>query len=65
MYAYEPESWDSLIPRMMMMKEDKHFDGLELCGGFGFLCHGYGSAYTSGQTAGLLTFKDMMDKGEI
>ena len=64
-YGYEPESWDSLIPRMMSMQEEKHFDGLEFCGGFAFRCHGYSSSFMSGQTAALLTFRDMMEKGEV
>jgi phytoene dehydrogenase-like protein len=64
-YAYEPEPWDSLIPRMMCMNDDKHFDGLEFCGGFAFRCHGYSSALLSGQTAALLTVRDMMEKGEL
>jgi prolycopene isomerase len=62
-YGYEPEPWDSLIPRMMMMQEDdKHFDGLEFCGGNAFRCHGYSSSVKSGQTAALLTLRDM-DRG--
>ena len=64
-YGYEPEPWDSLIPRMMSMQDEKHFDGLEFCGGYAFRCHGYSSSFMSGQTAALLTFRDMMEKGEV
>ena len=64
-YGYEPEPWDSLIPRMMSMKDDKHFDGLEFCGGYAFRCHGYSSSVKSGQTAALLTWRDLIGKGEI
>jgi phytoene dehydrogenase-like protein len=64
-YGYEPESWDSLIPRMMMMQDDKHFDGLEFCGGNAFRCHGYSSSLMSGQTTALLTLRDLIEKGEI
>ncbi|MBW1685166.1 MAG: NAD(P)/FAD-dependent oxidoreductase [Deltaproteobacteria bacterium] len=63
-YGYEPEPWDSLIPRMMMMGDDKHFDGLEFCGGFAFRCHGYSSAFMSGQTAALLTLRDLIEAGK-
>jgi prolycopene isomerase len=63
-YGYEPEPWDSLIPRMMMMGDDKHFDGLEFCGGFAFRCHGYSSAVMSGQTAALLTLRDLIEEGK-
>jgi prolycopene isomerase len=62
-YGYEPEPWDSLIPRMMMMLgDDKHIDGLGFCGGNAFRCHGYSSAVKSGETAALLTLRDM-DRG--
>ncbi len=64
-YGYEPEPWDSLIPRMMMMGDDKLFEGLEFCGGFAFRCHGYSSAFMSGQTAALLTLRDMMEEGRV
>ena len=47
------------------MQDDKHFDGLEFCGGNAFRCHGYSGSLLSGQTAALLTFKDMIEKGEI
>jgi prolycopene isomerase len=62
-YGYEPEPWDSLIPRMMMMGNDKHFEGLEFCGGFAFRCHGYSSSFMSGQTAALLTLRDLAEEG--
>jgi phytoene dehydrogenase-like protein len=61
-YGYEPESWDSLIPRMMMLQEDSHLNGLQFCGGSAFRCHGYSSSFMSGQTAALLTLRDM-DRG--
>jgi phytoene dehydrogenase-like protein len=64
-YAYEPESWDSVMPRMMCMNDEKHFDGLEFCGGFAFRCHGYNSSLLSGQTAALLAVRDMIAKGEL
>ena len=64
-YGYEPEPWDSLIPRMMSMQDDHHFDGLEFCGGYAFRCHGYSSSFMSGQTAALLTFRDMLENGEV
>jgi len=64
-YGYEPEPWDSLMPRMMMLGDDKHFDGLDFCGGFAFRCHGYSSSVLSGQTAGLIALRDMMEEGII
>jgi phytoene dehydrogenase-like protein len=64
-YGYEPEPWDSLIPRMMTMQDDAPFDGLQFCGGYAFRCHGYSSALMSGPVTALLTFRDMIEKGEI
>jgi len=63
-YGYEPDSWDSLIPRMMAMGEEKYIQGLEFCGGYNFRCHGYSSSFMSGQVAGLLTLQSLMaEKG--
>ena len=63
-YGYEPEPWDSLIPRMMTLR-DLPFDGLQFCGGYAVRCHGYSSALMSGPTSALLTFQDMIEKGEV
>ena len=43
-YGYEPEPWDSLMPRLMSLKDDQHFEGLQFCGGFAFRCHGCSSS---------------------
>jgi phytoene dehydrogenase-like protein len=62
-YGYEPEPWDSLIPRLMMMlDEDRHIDGLQFCGGHAFRCHGYNNSTKSGQATALLALRDM-DRG--
>jgi prolycopene isomerase len=59
-YGYEPEPWDSLIPRLMMMlEEDQYIDGLRFCGGYAFRCHGCNNSTKSGQTAALLALRDM------
>jgi len=59
-YGYEPESWDSIMPRLMMIN-DLHVKGLRFCGGFAFRCHGYGTSYLSGNTTGLLTYRDSLE----
>jgi len=64
-YGYEPEPWDSFIPRLMAMNDEKHIEGLEFCGGYGKRCHGYSSSLKDGETAGLLTLLDLMKKGVI
>jgi prolycopene isomerase len=64
-YGYEPDPWDSFIPRLMSMNDEKHIEGLEFCGGFGKRCHGYSSALKDGETAGLLTLQDLIKRGEL
>ena len=64
-YGYEPDSWDSFIPRLMAMNDEKHIEGLEFCGGFGKRCHGYSSSLKDGETAGLLTLRDLFQKGVL
>ncbi len=64
-YGYEPEPWDSIIPRLMMMADDRYVEGLEFTGGYGFRGHGYSSSLMSGPTVALITYRDMLEKGEI
>jgi phytoene dehydrogenase-like protein len=64
-YGYEPEPWDSIIPRLMMMADDRYFDGLEFTGGYSFRGHGYSSSFMAGPTVALITYRDMLEKGEI
>ena len=61
-YGYEPEPWDSLLPRMMSLTAPKPVGGLEFCGGYAFRCHGYSSSFMSGQTAGLLTLQSLINE---
>jgi len=63
-YGYEPESWDSVIPRLMMMGQDKYIKGLEFAGGFGRRAHGYGSTISDGYTSALLTLQELIKEGE-
>ncbi len=60
-YGYEPTPWDSVLPRMMCMNDEKYIKGLEFAGGFAFRCHGYSSSLLSGETAALLTYRDYME----
>ncbi len=63
-YGYEPDPWDSLIPRMMTMEEEFYIEGLKFCGGFSFQSHGYSTSLVSGQIAAFLTLLDIEKKGE-
>lgn len=59
-YGYETADWDSLMPRMMMMKEDaKLFPGLRFAGGYAMRSSGYSSAYVSGDLSGRQTVGDL------
>ena len=60
-YGYEPAPWDSILPRMMTMNDEKYIKGLDFAGGFAFRCHGYSSSLQSGETAALLMHKDLME----
>lgn len=64
-YGYEPDSWDSIVPRLAMMNDDKHIEGLEFGGGHGRRAHGYSSSLKDGQTAAFLTLQDLQKKGEL
>jgi phytoene dehydrogenase-like protein len=48
-YGYEPEPWDSIVPRILAMKDESYFKGLMFAGGYSQMCHGYSSAIMSGQ----------------
>jgi prolycopene isomerase len=58
-YGYEPESWDSIMPRMMCMNDEKHIEGLEFASGFGRMAHGYSSALEEGNLAAMLTLQEL------
>jgi phytoene dehydrogenase-like protein len=62
-YGYEPEPWDSLLPRMMMLSDDQHIGGLQFSGGSAFRCLGYSSSFLSGQVGALLTIREMKARG--
>ena len=50
-YGYEPEPWDSIIPRALSQKRENYIEGLRFCGGYASRCHGYGSSILSGKAA--------------
>ncbi|MBN1532979.1 MAG: NAD(P)/FAD-dependent oxidoreductase [Spirochaetes bacterium] len=58
-YGYEPESWDSIIPRIASIQDEKYIDGLYFAGGFSFRALGYSSALMSGQMTANLTLREM------
>ncbi len=62
-YGYEPEPWDSLIPRLMSLQQERHIQGLEFCGGFAARGHGYSSALASGKLAASITQHQLGKQG--
>jgi phytoene dehydrogenase-like protein len=58
-YGYEPEPWDSIVPRALAADEEAFFPNLQFCGGFSYRCHGYGSSILSGKTAAEKTVEKM------
>ena len=59
-YGYETADWDSLMPRMMMMKEDALMNpGIRFAGGYAMRSSGYSSAYISGDLSGRQTVGDL------
>ena len=63
-YGYLTADWDSLMPRLMMMKEDARlFPGLRFVGGYAMRSSGYSSAYVSGDISGRQTVGDL--KAEV
>ncbi|MFX1287817.1 MAG: phytoene desaturase family protein [Promethearchaeota archaeon] len=63
-YGYEPESWDSVIPRMMVMGKDAYIEGLEFAGGFGRRLHGYSSAINDGKLSAGITLQKILKERE-
>jgi phytoene dehydrogenase-like protein len=64
-YGYEPVPWDSIMPRLMSMNDEKYIQGLEFAGGSAVRCHGYSSTLLSGELAALLTYKSIKEDGTV
>lgn len=50
-YGYEPDPWDSLVPRALALEKENFFEGLQFCGGHSSRCSGYGGSILSGRAA--------------
>ena len=61
-YGYEPESWDSLVPRLMNMGKDVYIEGLEFAGGFNRQAHGYSSSLSDGLVSARLTLQKLLQE---
>jgi len=63
-YGYEPESWDSMVPRLMNMGKDVYIEGLEFAGGFNRRLHGYSSALNDGVMSAQLILQKILQERE-
>jgi phytoene dehydrogenase-like protein len=60
-YGYETDPWDSFMPRLMAMNDERYLNGLEFCGGFSANCQSYTNALLSGQIAAFLTLQKLRE----
>jgi phytoene dehydrogenase-like protein len=56
-YGWEPEPWDSIIPRALSEDSERYIDGLFFCGGYGYRSHGFSGSLFSGQKTALDAIK--------
>ena len=63
-YGYETDPWDSFMPRLMELDNERYIKGLEFCGGFSANCQSYTNALLSGQIAAFLTLQGLKKMGD-
>jgi phytoene dehydrogenase-like protein len=63
-YGYESDPWDSFIPRLMAMNEEKYIQGLEICGGYSSQGVSYTNSLLSGQISAFLTLQKIMEENK-
>jgi len=61
MYSYSCADWDTMLPRLMMLKEDQIVPGVRFAGGYGPRIYGYSSTYLNGELTAKLTLADMKE----
>jgi len=60
-YGYESDPWDSFIPRLMAMNDEKYIEGLEICGGYSSQGVSYTNSLISGQISAFLTLQKIRE----
>ncbi len=60
-YAYECSDWDTMLARLMMLKDDNVLPGIRFAGGYGPRVYGYSSTYLNGELTARLTMADMKE----
>jgi len=61
MYAYACNGWDTMLARLMMLKDDQIVPGIRFAGGYGPRVYGYSSTYLNGELTAKLTMADMKE----
>ena len=61
MYSYECSDWDTMLARLMMLKDDQIVPGIRFAGGYGPRIYGYSSTYLNGALTARLTMADMKE----
>ncbi|MCK5129063.1 MAG: NAD(P)/FAD-dependent oxidoreductase [Clostridiales bacterium] len=62
MYSYESSDWDTLLARLMMLKDDQIVPGIRFAGGYGPRIYGYSSTYMNGDLTARLTATDIREE---
>ena len=60
-YGYHNQLWDTMLPRVMSMRDEQYVQGLRFCGGHSTLTLGYGPSYENGQMMGSLAALDIKE----
>jgi len=61
MYAYECGGRDTMLARLMMLRDDQLVPGIRFAGGYGPRIYGYSSTYLNGELTARLTMADMKE----
>lgn len=64
MYSYECSDWDTMLARLMMLKEDQIVPGIRFAGGYGPRIYGYSSTYLNGELTARLTMADIKEEAK-
>lgn len=62
-YGYKYLHWDTMLSRMMMMKQDQPIRGFKTCGASGARGDGYSMTYTNGNDMAKLILEEMEEDG--
>jgi hypothetical protein len=64
-YGYDTDSWDAILPRMMMVENDELIKGLKLTSGWGSQTLGYSSSLLCGYVMAMMALASLQKKEMI